>query len=116
MTLPINLIAILTKTQGLLQQLFDKEPAIQAIADEYRDNGIKIVEGLKSKMGAEIQSLHANATSSIEHLAQSLRQSRTALKASLGGSKELDDQYKAWRARQHDLQSLPFMARPNSGR
>ena len=100
----------------MLQQLIDKEPAIQAIAEQYRDNGTQIVEGLKSKMAAEIQRLNAHATSTIEDLAQSLRQSRSELEASSGGSKELDDQYKAWRARQHDLQSLPFMARLNSGR
>lgn len=99
--------------QGLLQQLFDKEPAVQAIADEYRANGTKIVEQLKSKLDADVQALNAHTTSTIEDLAKSLRQLRAALRASSSGSKELDDQYKAWRSRQHALQSLPFMARDN---
>lgn len=102
--------------QGLLQQLFDKEPPVQAIADEYRASGINIVEGLKSKMDTEVQALTVHATSTIETLVESLRQSRVALQASSGGSKELDDQYKTWRARQHALQSLPFMARESGSR
>lgn len=89
---------------------------MQAIANEYRANGAKIVEGIKSKMGAEVQALSGHATSIIEDLAKSLRQSRAALQASSGGSRELDEQYKAWRARQHALQNLPFMARESSRR
>lgn len=97
--------------QGLLQQLFETEPAVHAIADEYRANGAKIVEALKSKMDAEIQGLHHHATSTIEGLATALRQSRAALKSETGAGKALDDQYRQWRARQHALQLLPFMAR-----
>ena len=102
--------------QGMLQQLFDKEPAVYAIADEYRANGSKIIEALKSKMDAEIQGLHHRATSTIEDLAGSLRQSRAALRSGSGAGIALDDKYKQWRSRQHALQSLPFMAREVGGR
>lgn len=102
--------------QDMLQQLFDMEPAVYAIADEYRANGTKIVEALKANLDAEIQGLHHHAISRIEDLAASLRQSRAALKSESGAGNALDDQYKQWRARQHALQSLPFMAREVDGR
>lgn len=102
--------------QGMLQQLFDMEPAVYAIAHEYGANGTKIVEALKSKMDAELQGLHHHATSTIEDLSASLRQSRAALKSESDAGNALDDQYKQWRARQHALQSLPFMAREVGGR
>lgn len=107
---------MLKRLQGLLQQLFDREPAVHAIADEYRTNGAKIVEALKSKIDAEIQSLHHHATSTIEDLTAALRRSRAALKSAPGTGKALDDQYRQWRARQHALQLLPFMAREVGGR
>ena len=102
---------MLTILQGLLQQLFDKEPVIQAIADEYGANGAKIVHRLQSKLDADTQALGTHATSTMENIARSLQQSRAALQASSHGSEEFDNQYKAWRARQHALQSLPFMGR-----
>lgn len=100
----------------MLQQLFATEPAVHAIANEYRANGAKIVEALKSKMDAEAQGLHHHAISTIEGLSTALRRSRAALKPDSGAGKALDDQYRQWRARQHTLQLLPFMAREVGGR
>ncbi len=102
-------------SQELLEKMHNTEPTLFQVAEDFQKTGFRIVQNIQSRADAYRRALAGDAASVLGEVSSTIHMSKSSITST---SKSQDTMHEDWRARQHALQSLPFMSRttrvPNS--
>ncbi|OBT53722.1 hypothetical protein VE04_05442 [Pseudogymnoascus sp. 24MN13] len=97
---------ILSIAKILVEDLVDKQTAIDDIVVEYARNGTKLVEELEREASADRRELESQFLNTLQKVTRSFKQTRDSTIALNSEWEDLGDLEAQWRTRQHKLQKV----------